>query len=184
MQSAPWTKHSVSMPQCFVICSTSGRLSSRASTTRVKPSSFSSSAPCRVWTLIWVEPWRGSWGAMSPQNRTASFRLSASKFPAPVRALKPEKPRYTASAPLNTAARSISSLPTGARISIFGIILPLFRRAHRAPIHASVFASRSAFCLACWRASCSRRASFSRRSVSFSILTLSSASFALAASAI
>mgnify|MGYP000432379567 CR=1 FL=1 len=40
-------------------------------------------------------------------------------------ALKPENPRYTASAPLNTAARSISSLPTGARISIFDIALPL-----------------------------------------------------------
>ena len=142
MHSAPCTKHSVSMPQCFVMCSTSGRLSSRASTTRVKPSSFSSSAPCRVWTLIWVEPWRGSCGAIFPirvatarswqitasaplaatdrmacsragssvpytvvfsatctatprawQNRTASFRLSASKLPAPVRALKPEKPR-------------------------------------------------------------------------------------------
>ena len=37
-----------------------------------KPSSFSSSAPCRVWTLIWVEPWRGSWGAMSPMSFAAA----------------------------------------------------------------------------------------------------------------
>ena len=66
MKLIKWTKHSVSMPQCLVMCSTSGRLSSRASTTRAKPSSFSSSAPCRVWTLIWVEPCRGSCGAILP----------------------------------------------------------------------------------------------------------------------
>ena len=82
------------------------------------------------------------------------------KISGPRPGIEARKARYTASAPLNTAARSISSLPTGARISIFGIILPLFRRAHRAPIHASVFASRSAFCLACRRASCSRRHRF------------------------
>ena len=92
MHSAPWTKHSVSMPQFRVMASTSGRLSSRASTTRVKPRSFSSSAPCRVWTLIWVEPWRGSSGAISPM----SFATARSW-------------QMTASAPLAATARTASA---------------------------------------------------------------------------
>ena len=56
--------------------------------------SFSSSAPCRVWTLIWVEPWRGRSGAIRPMScatarswqMTASAPLSATAFTAPASA--------------------------------------------------------------------------------------------------
>ena len=59
-----------------------------------RPSSFSSSAPCRVWTLIWVEPWRGRSGAIRPMScatarswqMTASAPLSATAFTAPASA--------------------------------------------------------------------------------------------------
>ena len=80
MHRAPWTKHSVSMPQPLAIVSISARLSSRARITRAKPSSAISSAPSRVWTLIWVEAWRGSSGAMR-RHRPAvamSWQMTAS----------------------------------------------------------------------------------------------------------
>ena len=94
---------------------------------------------------------------------------------------------------LNTAARSISSLPTGARISMFAITLLLVCTYYIASAKrpyacgalspaVSSFAA-AAFALACSFASCSRRALFSRCSTSFSARTLSSASLALAASA-
>ena len=80
MHKAPCTKHSVSMPQPLVIRSISARLSSRARITRLKPSSAISSAPSSVWTLIWVEAWRGSPGAMR-RHRSAtamSWQMTAS----------------------------------------------------------------------------------------------------------
>ena len=51
------------------------------------------------------------------QNFTAPASSSGVKFPAVRRALNPVRPRYTASAPPNTAAFSMSALPAGARIS-------------------------------------------------------------------
>ena len=92
MQRAPWTKHSVSMPQPLVIRSISPRLSSRARMTRAKPSSAIFSAPSRVWTLIWVEAWRGSWGAMRRQSSAAAISW-----------------QMTASAPLAATARTAAA---------------------------------------------------------------------------
>ena len=94
MHSAPWTKHSVSMPQPRVIAAISSRLSSRARMTRAKPRSAISSAPSRVWTLIWVEAWRGRPGAICRHSSatamswqmTASAPLAATARTAPARA--------------------------------------------------------------------------------------------------
>ena len=47
------------------------RESSRASTTRSAPSSFSSRAPRRVWTVIWVEAWSRIPGHRSRRGRKA-----------------------------------------------------------------------------------------------------------------
>ena len=92
MHSAPWTKHSVSMPQPAAMVLISSRLSSRARMTRANPSSAISSAPSRVWTLIWVEACRGSAGAICRQSSAAAMSW-----------------QMTASAPLAATARTASA---------------------------------------------------------------------------
>ena len=65
-----------------------------------------------VFTAAWTRTFR-AW-----QKATASLSCCSSKLPAVRRALNCLSPRYTAFAPANTAARSASPSPAGARISI------------------------------------------------------------------
>ena len=88
MQWAPWTKISVSREVERTIASISSRVSSRASTTRAKPSSSASFAPAGEWTAIWVEAWSGISGA----NRRTS-------------AATPQSWTIIASTPASTAVR-------------------------------------------------------------------------------
>ena len=53
-------------------------------------------------------------------------RLSGVKFAAPIRALKPDAPIYTASAPARIAALSASGEPAGARSSGNFILFSIF----------------------------------------------------------
>ena len=80
MHSAPWTKHSVSMPQFLAMCSISSKVSSRARITREKPISAAFFAPAKVCTVIWVLAWRGRsgaiWAAREARPRSCTMRAS------------------------------------------------------------------------------------------------------------
>ena len=69
MHRAPWTNTSISAGQSRVMAAMSRRLSSRASTTRSRPSSAARQAPPKVCRLIWVLAWRGTSGAISRASR-------------------------------------------------------------------------------------------------------------------
>ena len=79
MHRAPWTNTSSSQPRPAQ-AAISSRDISRASTTRVKPQSRSSSTPAGVWQESWGEACRGMDGAAARIRRASpmSWIISAS----------------------------------------------------------------------------------------------------------
>ncbi|MCL1919902.1 MAG: hypothetical protein FWG50_02315 [Kiritimatiellaeota bacterium] len=62
-------KTSISTPHWRTMRRISSQVSSRASTTRVKPRLFSASTPSRLCAASWVLAWRGSDGKCSRMRR-------------------------------------------------------------------------------------------------------------------